>query len=52
MLAIVPGGLFELILPIWFLARGFSHPVVTRVKSPDPIDRSPIAAMDRVGVAP
>jgi len=28
-----PSGLFELILPIWLLAKGFSHPVVTGVKS-------------------
>jgi hypothetical protein len=28
LLAVVPGGLFELILPIWLLAKGFSHPVV------------------------
>lgn len=28
LLALVPGGLFELILPIWLLAKGFSHPVV------------------------
>lgn len=26
-LALVPGGLFELILPIWLLAKGFSTPV-------------------------
>jgi hypothetical protein len=26
LIAIAPGGLFELILPIWFLARGFSSP--------------------------
>lgn len=29
LLAVVPGGLFELILPIWLLAKGFSHPVTT-----------------------
>jgi len=29
MLALVPGGLFELILPIWLFTKGFaSHPVV------------------------
>lgn len=26
LLAVVPGGLFELILPIWLLARGFTRP--------------------------
>jgi len=24
---VVPGGLFELILPIWLLAKGFAHPL-------------------------
>jgi hypothetical protein len=24
LLAVVPGGLFELILPIWLLAKGFT----------------------------
>jgi hypothetical protein len=26
LLAVVPGGLFELILPIWLLAKGFTTP--------------------------
>ena len=30
MLALVPGGLFELILPIWLVAKGFSSPRITR----------------------
>jgi hypothetical protein len=29
LVAVAPGGLFELILPIWLLAKGFSHPVTT-----------------------
>jgi hypothetical protein len=29
LLAVVPGGLFELILPILLLVKGFSHPVTT-----------------------
>lgn len=29
LLALVPGGLFELILPIWLIARGFSHAETT-----------------------
>ncbi len=44
MLAVVPGGLFELILPIWLLTKGFSHPVVTEVESSGPTDRAPLAA--------
>jgi len=48
MLAMLPGGLFELILPIWLLAKGFSHPVVTGVKSSDPTDRASIAAPERL----
>jgi len=28
-IAIVPGGLFELILPIWLLTKGFSSPAQT-----------------------
>lgn len=27
LLALVPGGLFELILPLWLIVRGFSFPV-------------------------
>jgi hypothetical protein len=49
MLAMLPGGLFELILPIWLLAKGFSHPVVTGVTS-EPTDRSSIAARGQVTV--
>ena len=29
MLALVPGGLFELILPIWLVAKGFASPRIT-----------------------
>ena len=50
MLAMLPGGLFELILPIWLLAKGFSHPVVTGVKSSDPTDRASIAARGQATV--
>jgi hypothetical protein len=50
MLAMLPGGLFELILPIWLLAKGFSHPVVTGVKSSDPTDRAFIAALGQAAV--
>jgi hypothetical protein len=31
MLAVLPGGLFELILPIWLIARGFRSPLSTDV---------------------
>jgi hypothetical protein len=41
LLAVVPGGLFELILPIWLLAKGFSHQAVSGVKSSDPTDGRP-----------
>jgi hypothetical protein len=50
MLAMLPGGLFELILPIWLLAKGFSHPAVTGVKSSDPTDRAPVAALGQATV--
>jgi hypothetical protein len=46
----LPGGLFELILPMWLLVKGFSHPVVTGVKSSDPTDRSSIAARGQATV--
>jgi hypothetical protein len=52
LLAIAPGGVFELILPIWLLAKGFSHPIGTDVKSPGPSSRVPIAGLGHVGVAP
>jgi hypothetical protein len=50
MLAMLPGGLFELILPIWLLAKGFSHPVVTGVASSDPTDRASVAARGQATV--
>jgi hypothetical protein len=50
MLAMLPGGLFELILPIWLLAKGFSHPVVTGVESSDPTDRASLAALGQATV--
>jgi hypothetical protein len=50
MLAMLPGGLFELILPIWLLTKGFSHPVAPRVKSSDPTDRAPVAAIGQATV--
>jgi hypothetical protein len=49
-LAMLPGGLFELILPIWLLARGFSHPVMAGVTSPDPTGRTSVAAMGQATV--
>jgi hypothetical protein len=49
LLAIAPGGVFELILPIWLLAKGFSHSVEEDVKSPDPSSRAPISALGQVG---
>jgi len=51
MLAMLPGGLFELILPMWLLAKGFSRPVVTGVKSSDPTDRASIAALGQATVS-
>lgn len=50
MLAMLPGGLFELILPIWLLAMGFSHPVVTEVTSSDATDRASVAALGQAAV--
>jgi len=50
MLAMLPGGLFELFLPIWLLAKGFSHPVVAGVKSSDPTDRASVAARGQATV--
>ena len=50
MLAMLPGGLFELILPIWLLARGFSHPVLTGVMSADPTARASFAARGQAGL--
>jgi hypothetical protein len=52
LLAIAPGGVFELILPIWLLAKGFSNPAGKDVESPDPSSRAPIAALGQVGIAP
>jgi len=51
MLAMLPGGLFELILPIWLLARGFSHRVVTEVTSSETTDRASAAALGQATVA-
>ncbi len=33
LLAVLPGGLFELVLPILLLVKGFSHPVTTETAS-------------------
>jgi hypothetical protein len=33
LLAVVPGGLFELILPILLLVKGFSRPITTATSS-------------------
>jgi hypothetical protein len=52
LLAIAPGGVFELILPIWLLAKGFSNTAGKDVESPDPSSRAPIAALGQVGIAP
>jgi hypothetical protein len=35
LVTIVPGGLFELILPIWLLVKGFSHPTTTQAPTGD-----------------
>jgi hypothetical protein len=40
MLAMLPGGLFELILPIWLLSKGFSRPIALGVKASDPTERA------------
>jgi hypothetical protein len=48
MLALAPGGLFELILPIWLLAKGFSHPVGVEPRSPDQADHAPIVDSPQV----
>lgn len=37
LLALVPGGLFELILPIWLFAKGFT---IRRIEAPGIFDRS------------
>jgi len=50
MLAMLPGGLFELILPIWLIANGFSRPVVPGATSSDPTDLSSIAALGQATV--
>jgi hypothetical protein len=52
LLAIAPGAVFELILPIWLLAKGFSNPAGKDVESPDPAGRAPIPALGQVGIAP
>jgi hypothetical protein len=44
MLAILPGGLFELILPIWLLAKGFRSSEGVR---PDVV--APVRAADALG---
>jgi hypothetical protein len=51
-LAIAPGGLFELILPIWLLARGFSHSGVTGLESPDPTGSQPTKVLGQVTTRP
>jgi hypothetical protein len=52
LLAVAPGGLFELILPIWLLAKGFSHPVMAEEKSLDPTARVPIKASGQATTRP
>ena len=47
MLAMLPGGLFELILPIWLLAKGFSHPVAAGVPSLVQTDHALSAALSQ-----
>ncbi len=52
MLALVPGGLFELILPIWLLAKGFGHPVGAEPTLPNAADHAPIGDSPGVTAAP
>jgi hypothetical protein len=40
MLALVPGGLFELILPIWLVAKGFASPRITDDPRLKPVPRA------------
>ena len=51
MLALAPGGLFELILPIWLLAKGFSHPVA-EPRLPDSGDHGLAVDSPQVAAAP
>ena len=52
LLAIAPGGLFELILPIWLLAKGFSHPVGAEETSLDPTGRTAVRTSGQATVTP
>jgi len=47
MVTMIPGGLFELMLPIWLLAKGFSHPVAAGVPSPVQADHALSAALSQ-----